>query len=151
MLGGFIKNSKSTSRAGVPLLQDIPLLGNLFSSHSNSKQREELIVLMRPTVLKTPEIAAANTIAEGKRLPGVSAAYAEDVQERSKEVEAERKKELKNPKTMSGGFFNTPIPTNAPQEQLPQPQAQGDGFFTPVAPNAPVIPADANNPAPPTP
>jgi len=41
----------------VPLLQDIPILGALFSSHSESKNREELIVLMRPTVLKTPALA----------------------------------------------------------------------------------------------
>ena len=95
MLGGFIKNAKSTSRSGVPFLQDIPLLGNLFSQHNNSKQREELIVLMRPTVLKTPEIAATNTITEGRRLPGVSASLGEDVEEQNKLVEAERKKELK--------------------------------------------------------
>jgi hypothetical protein len=151
MLGGFIKNAKSTGRTGVPFLQDIPLLGNLFSQRSSSKQREELIVLMRPTVLKTPFIAATNTIVEGQRLAGVSAALAEDAEEQSKSVEAERKLELKNPKTMSGGFFNTPIPTNAPSEELPQPQAQGDSFLTPVPPpDAPVIPAD-NNVAPPAP
>jgi general secretion pathway protein D len=114
MLGGFIKNTKSTSRAGVPLLQDIPLLGALFSSHSDSKAREELIVLMRPTVLKTPEIAAANTIKEEQRLPNVSRTMAEEVEEQRKAVEAERKLELKNSKTMSGGAYNTPMPTNAP-------------------------------------
>jgi general secretion pathway protein D len=150
MLGGFIKNAKSTSRAGVPLLQDIPLLGGLFSSHSSSKQREELIVLMRPTVLKTPEIAAANTITEGRRLPGVSASLGEDVEEQNKLTETERKTELKNPKTMSGGFFNTPMPTNATPEQLPQPQAQGD-VITPVAPNAPAVPADNKSAVPATP
>jgi type II secretory pathway component GspD/PulD (secretin) len=148
MLGGFIKNAKSTGRTGVPFLQDIPLLGNLFSQRNSSKQREELIVLMRPTVLKTPFIAATNTIVEGQRLAGVSAALAEDSEEQSKSVEAEHKLELKNPKTMSGGFFNTPIPTNAPSEELPLPQAQGDSFFTPVPlPDAQVIPAD-NNTAP---
>ena len=146
MLGGFIKNAKSTSRSGVPLLQDIPLLGNLFSSRSNSKQREELIVLMRPTVLKTPEIAAENTKTEERRLPGVSAAAAEESTDEHKIIEAERKKELKNPK--GGGFYNTP-PTNSYSEQLSQPQVRGDGFFTPVAPNAPVIPATTNNAAPP--
>jgi type II secretory pathway component GspD/PulD (secretin) len=162
MLGGFIKNAKSTSRSGVPFLQDIPLLGNLFSKRNDSKQREELIVLMRPTVLKTPEIAAANTIVEGRRLPGVSAAFAADAEDQSKSVEAERKKELSHPKTMSGGFFNTPMPTNTPseqvsppviipmpQERLPQPQARDGGFFMPVAPNAPIVPANTNNAAPP--
>jgi general secretion pathway protein D len=162
MLGGFIKNAKSTSRSGVPLLQDIPLLGALFSQRNSSKAREELIVLMRPTVLKTPEIAAANTILEGRRLPGVSAAAADDAEEQNKLTESERKTELKNPKTMSGGFFNTPMPTNAPvptnvpmptnapDEQLPQPQAQGD-VITPVAPNAPAVPADNKSAVPATP
>jgi general secretion pathway protein D len=149
MLGGFIKNAKSSGRTGVPILQDIPLLGNLFSQRSSSKQREELIVLMRPTVLKTPFVAATNTIIEGQRLAGVSASLAEDSEEQSKSVEVERKKELKNPKTMSAGFFNTPIPTNPPAEELPQPQVPGDSFFTPVPPpSAPVIPADTTPAAP---
>jgi general secretion pathway protein D len=163
MLGGFIKNAKSTSRSGVPLLQDIPLLGALFSQRNSSKQREELIVLMRPTVLKTPEIAAVNTIREEQRLPGASAAAADEGASEQKITDAERKKELSHPKTMSAGFYNQHIPTNPPadqvsppvaipmpQDQPPQPQAQGDGFFTPVAPNAPVVQPDVNgNAAPP--
>jgi general secretion pathway protein D len=96
MLGGFIKNQKSTIKNGVPFLQDIPLLGYLFSSHSDSKQRTELIVLMRPTVLKTPELAAAQAVKEQQRLPGVSAAVAEEVRTEHKLVEAEKKAELKS-------------------------------------------------------
>jgi general secretion pathway protein D len=96
MLGGFIKNQKSTSRSGVPLLQDIPLLGYLFSQHSDSKQREELIVMMRPTVLRTPELAAAQAVKEKERLPGVSAALAEEVRTEHKLVEAGKKAELKS-------------------------------------------------------
>jgi general secretion pathway protein D len=96
MLGGFIKNQKSTSKSGVPFLMDIPLLGNLFSSRSDSKQREELIVMIRPTVLKTPELAAAQAVKEKERLPGVSAALAEEIRNEHKLVEAEKKVELKN-------------------------------------------------------
>ena len=146
MLGGFIKNAKSTSRSGVPLLQDIPLLGVLFSQHNSSKQREELIVLMRPTVLKTPEIAAENTITEGRRLPASPPPSAKTLRNRANWLKSERKAELKHPKTMSGGFFNTPMPTNTPDEELPQPQDQGE-VFTPVVPNAPAVPADTNNAA----
>ena len=84
MLGGFIRADKSTSRSGVPFLQDIPLLGNLFTARNDSKDREELIVLMRPTVLKTPELAARNTIKEAQRLPGISGASVDaDVEERA--------------------------------------------------------------------
>jgi len=63
---------------------DIPLLGYLFRSTSTSGNRSELIVLIRPTVLPTPEIAALTAVAEKNRMPGVREAEkelrAEDVQ-----------------------------------------------------------------------
>ncbi len=77
MLGGFIRNSDNKTKSGVPLLKDIPLLGALFRSSSNSKERKELVVLMRPTVLKTPSVAALQVEVEKKRLPGVVAAEKE--------------------------------------------------------------------------
>jgi general secretion pathway protein D len=71
ILGGFIRNSNNKSKSGVPILKDIPLLGYLFRSTSDSKERKELIVLMRPTVLRTPELAALQVDKEKERLPGV--------------------------------------------------------------------------------
>ncbi len=111
ILGGFIRSDKSKTRTGVPILQDIPVLGALFSARSSSKNREELIVLMRPTVLKTPELASAQTIREGQRLPGVSAAAAEEEVYERKLADAERKREMRNAKTSNqkGGFFNMPL------------------------------------------
>ena len=108
MLGGFIKSNKSNSKAGVPYLMDIPILGNLFTSHADSKTRSELIVLMRPTVLRTPEIAAQNTLIEEKRLPGVSAAAAEDAEMERKLIDAQQKKEKKQSKKTghADGFYN---------------------------------------------
>lgn len=77
ILGGFISASKSTSRSGVPFLKDIPLLGYLFRSTSDRSDRVELIVLLRPTVLPTPE-AAAEAVVDRKRLmPGVRLGEAE--------------------------------------------------------------------------
>jgi hypothetical protein len=43
------------------------------------------------------------------------------------------------------------MPTNAPPEQLSQPQVQEDGFTPVPPPDAPMIPADFNNAAPPVP
>jgi general secretion pathway protein D len=161
MLGGFIKNQKSTSRSGVPFLQDIPLLGNLFSQRNDSKQREELIVMMRPTVLKTPEIAAENTITEERRLPGVSAAAADEYSTERKIVDTERKAELKHPN--AGGYYNATMPTNdvqdqlsappveydVPQVQFPQSQSTGNGLPTPVPPNGQAAPpVNPNNTTP---
>ncbi len=70
MLGGFIEADKSHSQAGVPFLSDIPLLGNLFKQRDDQKTRKELIVLMRPTVLGTPELAAKNTLKEDAAAAG---------------------------------------------------------------------------------
>ncbi len=131
MLGGFIKNQKSTSKSGVPFLEDIPLLGNLFSSRSDSKQREELLVLMRPTVLKTPDIAAANTIKEEQRLPGISAAAADDAAEYRELIDAQRKREQNRVKAggANDGFY-TPTDTDgsAPQTNNGS-SSSGNGYF----------------------
>ncbi len=56
---------------------DIPLLGYLFRSTHTDELRKELIVLIRPTVLPTPEIAALTATAEKNKMPGVRAAEKE--------------------------------------------------------------------------
>jgi len=77
MLGGLIETDKSKQASGVPFLMDIPLLGYLFRSSGTSETRKELIVLIRPTVLPTPEVAALTAKAEKERMPGVRQAERE--------------------------------------------------------------------------
>jgi len=77
IVGGLIETDKKNSKSGVPFLMDIPLLGYLFRSTSDSSTRSELIVLIRPTVLPTPEIAALTAVAEKNRMPGVRQAERE--------------------------------------------------------------------------
>jgi general secretion pathway protein D len=121
ILGGFVRSDKSHARSGVPILKDIPLLGWLFSSTDNSKDRTELLVMMRPTVLKTPEIAAAQTIKEAQRLPGVSAAASENAEDERALIDAERKKELKRAKNgkPADGFFNMKIDSEDDETNTP--------------------------------
>jgi general secretion pathway protein D len=57
-LGGLIRETKSRSGGGVPLLRRIPLLGELFGSTSRVSRRTELIVLMTPTVIQTEDDSA---------------------------------------------------------------------------------------------
>jgi len=71
ILGGLIETSKSKSASGVPFLKDIPLLGYAFRSTTEKEVRNELIVLIRPTVLPTPEVAALTARAEKDKMPGV--------------------------------------------------------------------------------
>jgi general secretion pathway protein D len=94
MLGGFIRNSSDKKTSGIPILKDIPILGAVFSSKSDTKARDELIVLMRPTVLKTPDIASLITAQEKARLPGISSAEAELREEEAKQLKEEQKKVL---------------------------------------------------------
>jgi general secretion pathway protein D len=178
MLGGFIKSNKSTSRSGVPFLMDIPILGNLFLQRNDSKQREELIVLMRPTVLPTPQLAAVNTLKEEQRLPGVANAEADNADEERKFVNVERKREMQKYKASHGsyeGFFTprkddnttntvpldlpTPHASNAPQtfpgtgveEVTPVPVAVHPQAGIATEPGSPA-PANGGNPAvPPNP
>jgi general secretion pathway protein D len=51
-LGGLIEDSYSTTHSKVPLLGDIPYLGALFRSDSRSRKRTNLMVFLRPIVLR---------------------------------------------------------------------------------------------------
>ena len=53
VLGGLIKDNKSTSKEGVPLLKDIPLVGGLFAQNKSSGGRTELLVIITPRVVRT--------------------------------------------------------------------------------------------------
>lgn len=71
ILGGFIQSTRNKSSSGVPWLRNIPILGNLFGSQSKDNTRRELIILIRPTVLETPEAAAVTATQEKNKLSGI--------------------------------------------------------------------------------
>jgi general secretion pathway protein D len=106
ILGGMISTTQTKTKSGVPYLKDIPILGNLFRSSANTEERVELIVLLRPTVLPTPEAAASVATAERRNLPGVRRAEAEIRAEEAKRLkEADRElKDLDQSETNHGVF-----------------------------------------------
>ncbi|WGM40013.1 Type 3 secretion system secretin [Caulobacter sp. NIBR1757] len=53
-LGGLISSSKSVGSSGPPLVQDIPLLGELFKRTTNDGKRTELIILISATIVRSP-------------------------------------------------------------------------------------------------
>jgi general secretion pathway protein D len=134
ILGGAIRSQKTVNNSGVPLLMDIPILGALFSSKSSNKTRDELLVLMRPTVLKTPELASMQAKTEESRLPGIANAEAKDNEEQRKQVEAEDKaeriaaqkeaqREAKANKRHGTSTSTTVAPTNNVGSLQPDPSA----------------------------
>ena len=52
VLGGLIQDDVESVQRKVPLLGDIPLLGRLFRSDSDTRRKRNLIVLLRPTILR---------------------------------------------------------------------------------------------------
>jgi type II secretion system protein D len=53
VLGGLIMDDKSRNQNGIPILSRIPVIGALFRNTEKSKNRTELLVLMRPEVALT--------------------------------------------------------------------------------------------------
>ena len=52
VLGGLIRDNSTSGKAGIPLLQDIPLLGKLFGANSKNVARTELLVVITPRVVR---------------------------------------------------------------------------------------------------
>jgi general secretion pathway protein D len=64
VLGGLIEEDLQQTEEKVPLLGDIPLLGALFRSNKTSKIKRNLMVFLRPVVLR--DAAVSNQIASEK-------------------------------------------------------------------------------------
>ncbi len=56
-LGGLIRDNITYGESGVPLLKDIPLLGKAFSSTSNVSERTELLIFLRPRIVRSAAAA----------------------------------------------------------------------------------------------
>ncbi len=61
VLGGLMRDRQSSNESGVPGLKNIPVLGYLFKSKSNTVEKQNLMVFLRATVLKTREDVIAQT------------------------------------------------------------------------------------------
>jgi general secretion pathway protein D len=56
IIGGLISDEVDNSISGVPGLASIPLLGNLFKSNQVTKTQQELLVVMVPHIIRSPDI-----------------------------------------------------------------------------------------------
>jgi len=52
VLGGLIEEIVDDTRSKVPLLGDIPILGYLFTSRASTKRKQNLMVFLKPTILR---------------------------------------------------------------------------------------------------
>jgi general secretion pathway protein D len=60
-IGGLLNDDERKTIERIPLLSDIPLIGELFKSRSRTRSKTNLMVFIRPTILKSREDNAALT------------------------------------------------------------------------------------------
>ena len=60
-IGGLLNDDERKTIERIPLLSDIPLIGELFKSRSRSHSKTNLMVFIRPTILRSREDNAALT------------------------------------------------------------------------------------------
>jgi general secretion pathway protein D len=62
VLGGLIQNTLNETQQGIPYLSEIPFLGALFRFKSMEKKRTNLMIFLRPVIIRSPEDAYRVTI-----------------------------------------------------------------------------------------
>jgi general secretion pathway protein D len=77
VIGGLMQNSRSSTDSKVPILGDIPVLGQLFHHKLQSNAKTELIILLTPYVVKSPLDLARMTTDERGRAPLTSKAFSQ--------------------------------------------------------------------------
>jgi general secretion pathway protein D len=138
VLGGLMSDTVTQSEDRVPVLGAIPLLGNLFKSRSGSRQKKNLLVFIRPKILRDSD--ATETTSEGKY----------------EEVRDEQKKLGKGHINLLPGEKQPVIPVMPPKSALPPPPPPAitnpaGATPNPVPPqSAPPPPAAPSPASPPT-
>ena len=58
-MGGLISNDDTRGNSGIPLIKDIPLLGNLFKSTKKVTEKKELVLIIVPYIVENDDQANA--------------------------------------------------------------------------------------------
>lgn len=70
VLGGLITDDRQQLKSQVPVLGDIPVLGELFKSRRETRTKRTLFIFLKPTILRDGAAARAVTDAKYARLRG---------------------------------------------------------------------------------
>lgn len=93
IIGGLMSNSKSSVDSKIPLLGDIPLLGNLFKRKLRADEKTELMIFLTPHVVNQPAQVAKMTADEKASLDLSPSSFTE--QELNRFIEGLPKKDEK--------------------------------------------------------
>jgi general secretion pathway protein D len=70
VLGGLMKDTVAESQDSVPGLASIPIIGNLFKSRSGSRQKSNLLVFLRPKILRDQRATEATSASKYNEIRG---------------------------------------------------------------------------------
>lgn len=76
-IGGLIKSSSSQDKTGVPLLGDLPGIGRLFSTTTDSVNSTETVVIITPRIVQDPRAASAFTEEKTRQVDHAAALIAD--------------------------------------------------------------------------
>lgn len=60
IIGGLIEDKNSNNRSGVPGFSEIPFFGDIFSKRGDNAKKSELVIFIRPVIVKNPDIDAGD-------------------------------------------------------------------------------------------
>lgn len=103
VLGGLISNSNNENINKVPILGDIPLLGQLFQQKTSSQQKKNLMVFIKPIIVHNMEDAMMVTHEKYQSIRSIQANF---------------KEQLLN---IGNDHLSTALPPWKNQKDLPQP------------------------------
>ncbi|WP_175153878.1 type II secretion system secretin GspD, partial [Paraburkholderia ultramafica] len=78
VLGGLMQDNYQVSNSKVPLLGDIPWIGQLFRSEQKNRNKTNLMVFLRPVIITDRDTAQAVTSNRYDYIQGVQGAYRSD-------------------------------------------------------------------------
>jgi general secretion pathway protein D len=78
VLGGLMQDNYQVSNSKVPLLGDIPWIGQLFRSENKIRAKTNLLVFLRPVIIADRATAQAVTANRYDYIQGVTGAYKSD-------------------------------------------------------------------------
>jgi general secretion pathway protein D len=116
VLGGLLQDEYAGNQEKVPGLGDVPLFGNLFKSEARSRKKTNLMVFLRPVVVR--DASASDRLSN------------------------DRYEQMRSSQQTNQPLPSSVVPINeAPVlPQLPKPAVTTPATITPIAPTAPFLP-----------
>ena len=108
VIGGLMQNTKTETVTKIPLLGDIPLVGNLFKRTQKSDAKSELIIFLTPHIVMGPKELAALSAKERDRSAASKGMTEEELNKFLDELPKQKSSPDSIPKSGKGALVSPP-------------------------------------------